>query len=188
MTYRPPEKFCGILQTERDFDRIEFMEKQHGRVSPQTLRRFQGGELLQNGYDIDEVAEITGVSIDSVKRWAKKLECGGLETLARKAQSGRPATLKPEQLKQLYDIIVAGAVAAGFENERWTSKRIVGVIAKTFGVTYHKNDVWEVLRKIGLSPQRATTRSKKRSQDAIAHGLRYDWTRIKKKRSPTIGR
>ncbi|MGL6195010.1 MAG: helix-turn-helix domain-containing protein [Thermoguttaceae bacterium] len=148
--------------------------------SPQFLRRKLGGELLQKGYDIDEVTEITGASVDSVKRWADKIDTGGLEALQRKPQSGRPAKLSQEQLDTLYGVIVKGAVASGFTNDRWESKRIRLVIQKLFNVTYHKNYIWEIMRKIGLTPQLPTTRSKKRSQKAIDHWRRYVWPGLKK--------
>jgi len=161
------------------------MSTKHGSISLQAIRRLQGGELLENGYDLDEVAEITGASLSSVKRWKKKIDEGGISALARQPNSGRKANLTPEQFDELKQVIKAGAVASGYSNERWNSQRVAEVIADLFGVEYSVKYIPELLHQLGLSQQIPDTQSPKRSQAAIDHWRRYVWPHVKKKFSTT---
>ncbi len=85
----------------------------------QAIRRLQGGELLENGYDLDEVVEITGASLSAVKRCNKKIDEGGIPALARKPNSGRKPSLTPEQFDELKQIVKVGAVASGPVTKIW---------------------------------------------------------------------
>jgi transposase len=162
------------------------MSTKHGSISLQAIRRLQGGELLENGYDLDEVVEMTGASLSSVKRWRKKINEGGISALARQQNSGRKSNLTPEQFDELKQIVKTGAVAAGFSNERWNSQRVAKVIADRFGVEYCVKYIPELLHKLGLSQQIPNTQSPKRSQAAIDHWRRYVWPRVKKKSATTV--
>lgn len=53
------------------------MQQPH-RVSEQSRRRFLAGELIEKGFDVDDIVEISGASRSSVFRWKK--------------QSGKPAS------------------------------------------------------------------------------------------------
>jgi transposase len=53
-----------------------------------------------------------------------------------------------------------GAKAYGFSDDRWTLKRIAGLIWREFGVEYHYRHVWRLLRRCGWShhvPKRRAT-------------------------------
>ncbi|GHT12621.1 hypothetical protein FACS1894170_07650 [Planctomycetales bacterium] len=155
------------------------MQQPH-RVSEQSRRRFLAGELIEKGFDVDEIVEITGASRSSVFRWKKAIRQTGIQALARKGHSGNTARLSGEQIAELKDIIEKGAKSYGFQNERWDSKRIAKVIKEKFNVIYNSNYVCELLKHHGLSCQKPATQSKKRSQEAIDHWRRYVWTAIKK--------
>lgn len=162
------------------------MSTKHGSLSLQAIRRLQGGELLENGYDLDEVVEITGASLSAVKRWKKKIDEGGIPALARKPNSGRKPSLSPEQFDELKQIVKAGAVASGFSNERWNSQRVAKIIADRFDVEYSVKYIPELLHKLNLSQQTPDTQSPKRSQEAIDHWRRYVWPHVKKKSARTV--
>jgi len=49
-------------------------------------------------------------------------------------------------------------------------------------VSYSKAQTCRILRKIGYSPKKPVKRSKKYSQQAVEHWLRYKWPHIKKSR------
>ena len=161
-------------------------KSKQGIISLQAIRRLQGGELLENGYDLDEVVEITGASLSSVKRWKKKITEDGIAALARQGHSGRKANLTAEQFDELKQIIKAGAVASGWSNERWNSQRVAKVIADRFGVEYSVKYIPELLHKLELSQQIPDTQSPKRSQAAIDHWRRYVWPHVKKKSATTV--
>jgi len=160
------------------------MSTTHDSLSSQALTRLQGGELILKGYDNDEIADICDVSPYTVQHWRKTLDehHSDLCSLVRKKGSGRISQLSEEQKQQLKDIILAGAVQAGYSNERWTSKMIADVIQKTFGITMAPRTVRDLLPTLGLSPQMPVVKSHKHSDEAVLQWASRTWTRIKKKR------
>lgn len=51
---------------------------------------------------------------------------------------------------------------------------------RSFGVTYHPGHVWKVMRRLGWSLQRPTTRARERDEPAIARWSREDWPRLER--------
>jgi transposase len=82
------------------------MSKNHGSLSPQEIKRLQGGEMILDGYDNEEIAEILGVSTRTVQRWRNRLEDNdNLYALSRKEGSGHPSLLTEEQKQQLISAV-----------------------------------------------------------------------------------
>ena len=64
-------------------------------------RRREAAELLRQGVHPAEVARRVGAHRQSVGRWAKQLEQGGLRALRRAGRAGRKAQLGPEELRRI---------------------------------------------------------------------------------------
>jgi len=156
----------------------------NNRVPPQTARRILGGELLEKGYDIAEVMDITGASLSAVKRWKRVMKSEGFDGLTQRDNGGRPPKLTDEQRDELREIIAVGAVASGFENECWNGRRIAKIILEKFGVEYHFRSVGRIPRAMGLSYQTPDTQAENRSPEAIEHWKKHVWPRLKK--SPNV--
>jgi putative transposase len=154
-------------------------------LSAQAIKRLQGGELILKGYDNDEIADIVGVSVRCINNWRKTLHehPDDLHSLVRQKGSGRTPRLTDEQKQHLKDIVLAGAAAAGFPDERWTSKRIAAVIRNTFQIEFSASSTRRVLRTLGLSPQMPVVQSHKHSDEAVLEWANCTWKRLKKKRS-----
>jgi transposase len=158
------------------------MNTQHGILSSQALKRQQGVDLIFKGYDNEEIADIVEVTIRSVRRWRKKLKDNGeLHVLSRKKGSGRISRLSDEQKQQLKEIILGGAAAAGYPDERWTSKIVADLIWKRFGVTLAPRSVRDLLPTLGLSPQKPVVKSHKHSEEEVLRWSNHTWGRLKKK-------
>ena len=116
------------------------MTKKQGSLSFQESKRLQSGELIFKGYDNEEIADIVEVSVSAVRKWRKKLKDNGddLSVLHRKCGSGKQSTLTEEQKQHLKEIILGGAINAGYATERWTSKIVADLIHKTFGSQNNK--------------------------------------------------
>ena len=80
----------------------------------------------------------------------------------------------------LLRLLKRGAVAAGFDTERWTLKRIAALIRREFGVRYHFRSLGRLLHARGWSPQRPPTRARERDEALVEAWLRRDWPRIKR--------
>jgi transposase len=159
------------------------MKAHHDSLSVQSLKRHQGVELIFKGYDNADIADIVDVTIRTVRRWRKKLQNNTkLYALPRKKGSGRPTRLSHEQKQQLKQIILGGAIAAGYPDERWTSKIIADLIQKTFGITLAPRSVRDLLPTLGLSPQKPVVKSHKHSDEAALRWATGTWERLKKRR------
>ena len=164
------------------------MRTKHGSLSPQELKRLQGGEMILNGYDTDEIADIVGVSLSAVRKWRKKLEAHDqdITCLCRKQGSGTTSLLTDAQKEQLKQIILGGAIAAGSPTERWTSKTIAEVIQKTFDREMAPRTVRDLLPTLGLSPQMPVVKSHKHSDEEALRWATQEWRRIKKRQKNSV--
>ena len=160
------------------------MSSKHGSFSDQSRKRLQGGELILKGFDDNEIAFILDVDSSSVWRWRKKLRDNNddLSSLARKKGSGRPPGLSDDEKQRLKEIILAGAVEAGYPTERWTSRNVADLIRNEFGVEMTSRNVRHILPTLGLSPQKPVVKSHKYSDEEVLRWCRNAWKRIKKKR------
>jgi transposase len=158
------------------------MSTKHGSLSPQALKRLQGGEMILNGYDTDEIAEIVGVSDSAVRKWRKQLEAhdDDIACLSRKHGSGTTSLLTDDQKEQLKQIILGGAIAAGYPTERWTSKIVADLIQKKFGIAMAPRTVRDLLPSLGLSPQMPVVQSHKHSDEEVLRWSTQEWKRLKK--------
>jgi transposase len=137
-------------------------------------------ELLDSGLTMEEVSHRVGTSIASVSRWHHAVAEGGSAALAAKPVPGRPRKLSKTECSRLLEVLLQGAMAYGYSNELWTLKRIAKVIQKEFGVRYHPNHVWRVLRGLQWSCQVPERRPVQRDEEAIEHWKRHKWPHIKK--------
>ena len=150
--------------------------------SPKALerRRRQAFSLMKSGISLKEVARRVGVSLTSVCRWRQAVQERGPSALKAKPASGRPRKLADDDCARLLDLLVKGAAAYGFPNDLWTLKRIAAVIRREFGIRYHPNHLWRLLRRAGWSCQVPERRAIQRDEEAIAHWKRHRWPHIKK--------
>jgi transposase len=161
------------------------MSSRHGScLSEQSRKRLQGGELILKELDDDEIAFILDVHESSVWRWRKILRENNddISCLTRKKGSGRLPSLSDDKKQRLKEIILAGAVEAGYPSERWTSRNVADLIRDEFGVEMTSRNVRHILPTLGLSPQKPVVRSHKYSDDEVLRWGRNAWKRIKKKR------
>jgi transposase len=105
----------------------------------------------------------------AVSKWAKRLreEPHGSAELKQRAKPGRPARLAPRQWQELLDVLARGAIASGFETERWTLPRVRALIQRRFGVSYRANDLSVRLRDLGWAPQVPAVRARERDEELI---------------------
>ena len=155
-----------------------------GSASELEVRRRIAGEHLAAGCSVAEVARLVGASWSSVKRWKVALERDGPDGLKAKPHPGKPCRLSDEQKIRLVQLLTEGAVASGYATDLWTCPRVAEVIGREFGVNYHPDHVWKILRALGWSPQKPEQRARERDEATIANWRTEDWPRIKKSSPP----
>jgi len=152
--------------------------------SPRELekKRFDAIRLLELGYGPTEVGRILQADRRTIHRWAKRVRDEGLGALKAKPNPGPTPKLAPSQKEALARILLEGAPASGYATQLWTAPRVVEVIRKHFGVSYHAHHVPRILRELGWSCQKPQRRARERDEKAIEAWLRREWPEIKKGR------
>lgn len=151
-----------------------------GSAKELEARRRTAVRLSKQGKSLREVAVAVGCSPGSVQRWKDAVREGGMKALKAKPHPGAKPKLTERQKQRLVKILLRGARKAGYATELWTCPRVVEVIERKFGVTYHVNYVPQLLRSLGWTPQKPERRARERDEAAIARWRIRDWPRIKK--------
>ncbi len=143
-------------------------------------RRRHGARLLAAGQPQAEVARRVGVSRQTVMRWERLRQQGGLEALRRAEHFGRPERLSESQREELVRLLKAGSLAAGFATELWTLPRIARLIEERFSVSMVPSSVWRLLGRLGWSVQRPSGQARERDERAIRTWKARRWPALKK--------
>ena len=142
--------------------------------------------MFADGKSAIEVAGLLEVSTKSAYQWRRAWVAGGAEALASKGPSGPDPKLSDDQLARLKQRLELGAAAAGYgEDQRWTLVRVVALIATVFHLRVGITTAWQVMRRLGYTPQLPIHRAIERDEAAIVHWRRYQWPAVKE--SPPSG-
>lgn len=145
-------------------------------------RRRRGARLLEAGESQAEVARRVGVSRQTVMRWERARQEGGMEALRRAPHFGRPERLSAAQRQEFVRLLKEGALAAGFSTELWTAPRIAQLIETKFAVKLVPTSVWRLLGRLGWSVQRPTGQARERDERAVRTWKAKRWPELKKSR------
>ncbi|MFD3537598.1 winged helix-turn-helix domain-containing protein, partial [Streptomyces sp. NPDC058661] len=144
-------------------------------------RRVRAAELFDQGRSNAEIAQMLGVSDESVRRWKRVWEEGGTDALRRRPATGRPPKLDDIQVERVRTALEQGAPAHGFEADLWTLERVGLVVERVTGAVLSKASVWRLLTgRLGWSLQRPERRAVERDESEIAPWIAHEWPRIKK--------
>jgi transposase len=153
------------------------MSRPIGTAAELERRRRRSVEAINGGESPEVVARTFGVARASVYRWLKLSH--RTDGLAAKPHPGSPRRLSPQQHQRLEALLVKGAKTHGWSTDLWTCARIVVLIQRHFGVTYHHDHVGRILReRLDWTPQKPRRRARERDEAAIQY--------FKKVRFPTI--
>ena len=119
------------------------------------------------------------MSEGAVSQWLKRGRAGGVEALNAHPPKGVTPRLSAEQKAQNPALLAKGAEAYGFRGEVWTARRVAEVIARTFGVRYHRDHVGRLLREAGWSRQQPIERATQRNEASIKQWSEERWPAIK---------
>lgn len=143
-------------------------------------RRLKAAAWFEQGLSKAEVARRLGVSNQSAGRWHAAWQSGGAAALRHAGRAGRKPRLSPKQLGELEQSLKQNPQAHGFATNLWTTERVARLIQRRFAVTFHPDHVWRILRQLGWSCQRPTTRARQRDEEAIRHWKKVTWPTLKK--------
>src|SRR6266699_1326062 len=132
-------------------------------------RRLRAWELAQLGWGVRLIARALDASPTAVSRWLVTARSEGADALRAHPHPGTTPKLTDDQKRLIADFLWHGPEAYGFRGEVWTCPRVVEVLAREFGVTYHRDHVSRILKELGWTPQIPITLAVQRDEAAIAH-------------------
>ena len=142
-------------------------------------RRLRALDLFQHGWRERDIVEALGVSKGAVSQWLTAAREQGRQALSSQPR-GTHAKLTDEQKRLIPDFLWHGPEAYGFRGEVWTCPRVVDVLAREFGVTYHRDHVSRILKELGWTPQIPITRAIQRDEAAIARWRTETWPTVRR--------
>jgi transposase len=152
-------------------------------------RRLAAARLFRTGTQSQAaIARQLGVTPAAVSQWRRAWRQGGPRRLRARPKAGRPSRLRPTAWRRLGRLLERGAVAAGFETERWTLRRIAALIAREFGVRYHPHYLERPLKRLGFTAHRPATQARERDEYVIARWPTREWVALKKRPAGSTAR
>jgi transposase len=112
--------------------------------------------LIADGMGLDAIADLFHVTVRTVYNWVEMFMAkrfAWLFGLHHKRRGPKPKINK-NQKKKLYDIVIEGPEAYGFDSGVWNSPMIAEVILREFYVVYNPRYLCKLLKKMGLSCQK----------------------------------
>jgi transposase len=140
-------------------------------------RRLRAWYLFQHGWTERDIAAALGASQSAVSQWLASARQGGQQALLSRPHGTHPK-LTEEQKRLIPDFLWHGSEAYGFRGDVWTCPRVVEVLTREFGVTYHRDHVSRLLKELGWTPQIPITRAIQRDEAAIAHWRTEVWPEL----------
>ena len=156
------------------------MKKDGRSVSRETLEqyRFRALELREKGWKVNKIAEAFGLSPGSVSHWFTKAERNGKDSLKRRKAKGKEPKINLEERLQIIEWAKEDAREFGFPSPLWTCKEIQILIKKRFGKTISISNVWELLRKANLTPQKPKKIAFEKDEKAVKTWIKEEWPKI----------
>jgi len=156
------------------------MERGEKRLHKLRERRKKAVALFEQGERQATVAQILRVSKQSANQWYWAWQNQDRQRLNGATRAGRPPKLTSDQLLTIEKELLRGAAAQGFETDLWTLPRVATLIERFTGVSYHSGHVWKILKAMGWTLQRPTTRAKERDDAAVNQWNTQTWVKVKK--------
>ena len=102
--------------------------------------------VAATSFPIETVAQVIGVTAESIWRWAKAYQKNGLEGLYPQPKKPKPSKLTPAQKDDVLAWIDECKNPAG-ERVHWTLERLQYSIMQEFGASLCINSIWVWLRR-----------------------------------------
>jgi transposase len=143
-------------------------------------RRMKAAALLEKGVHQAEVARQVGASREAVRQWDNLRKKKGLSGLKKAGRAGRKPRLQAKQQDKIIAGLKRGPRSLGYNTDLWTLPRVGDLIKRISGIEFSEVHVWRILRSLGWTPQKPTSRAKERDEEPSATGNATGGHRLKK--------
>lgn len=95
-------------------------------------------------------------SFKQITNWVHRFEVEGIEGLRDKPGRGRKPSLSTEQMQALKELLQQGSPEDhGYNSGTWTGPMLIDWIRNSFGIEYKKAQIYNIVKQMGFSYQRA---------------------------------
>lgn len=144
---------------------LELIKLSKQTADPRMRLRLLALAHFMEGANRTQVAAMTKVSRRIVNQWVSNYLNLGLAGLESKKSPGRPGRLTDAQQEQLTEMLSQAAKSE--TGGRLTGQDIKQYVLAEFGVDFHLNHVYKLLRKLGFSWLSSRSRHPKQDPEVI---------------------
>jgi transposase len=119
----------------------------------QVIRLYAVYQIAQ-GKKAEEVEAFYQISHKSVCNWVHRYNAEGLSGLIDRPRKGRPSRLSAAQQEMVKQAVLNTPEQYGYHSATWTGAMVLSYIENTFGISYKKAQIYNLLHVLGLSFQR----------------------------------
>lgn len=127
--------------------------------------RYKAGMRLYAVYQVSlgvpsrKLEELYNTSFKQVLNWVHRFEREGLEGLRDRPGRGRRKRLTDGQMERLSTLVSEESPTQyGYNTETWTGPVLTDWIRKHFGVEFKKAQIYNILKELGFTHQKAKGR------------------------------
>jgi len=143
---------------ERHLSEAEVDARLRDEEDPEMVRRLGFIKNLYQGDTLGEAAGREGKSQPTGARWAQRWNDGGVDGLAPDHGGGRPSKLTARERTHLRQQLETARPK--------TIQDVIHLIEEEFGVTYHPNYIYELLRSFDMLSAKSRPKRPERPDDA----------------------
>ena len=149
---------------------------------PASARMVANANALE-GMTRAEAARLAGMERQALRDAVLRYSAGGLDGLHDRPRSGAKPRLHNTQMAQLRQLVVDGPDVEKTGLSAWTLAELCGEVKRRWNVSFHAAHMSKLMRKLGLSRQKARPSHPK--ADPVA---REAWSKGGSKTNSTVSR
>ena len=139
---------AGIAITRVDMSAAGLREAARRCTNAKQALRILAVAMVLDGFSREEAARVCGMDRQTLRDWIHRYNKEGVDGLADRARSGRPASLSWVEQGKLASWVEEGADLARDGVVRFRRADLRNRIATEFGVELHERSVGKLLRRL----------------------------------------
>jgi transposase len=139
----------SVAVTRTDLSVAELRARAKQAPDTKQARRILAIAMVLDGFSRQDAAEACGMQRQTLRDWVHRYNQAGLDGLADRARSGRPACLTKAELEQFATWVEDGADLSQDGVVRFRRVDLRDKIASKFAVYLHERSVGKLLRQLG---------------------------------------
>lgn len=140
----------AAIRVREDFTACELRRLAGRAKDANQARRLLALAAVRDGMSRGEAAKIGGMDRQTLRDWVHRFNAEGLEGLANRSAPGRVCWLRPDQMRELSEIVETGPDPETDGVVRWRRIDLQRVIEERFGVVYAERSISRLLAELGF--------------------------------------